>query len=188
MINNFGKEEISYLDSNYFTNLIMNQHIETAYIQLIKDIYLNKEHPENQTVKVDNINDKYAFIFNEGKWNTILKYELKEILHRKNYTILNMHYDKLKNTMSVPKTFAFLMRDDITDPHMMYEIEKIIILFHTKENINTQYLETKKEICILKKINNDILKKLNEQIKLNDQLYEIIFEMNKENLEKEDKN
>jgi hypothetical protein len=150
MINNFGKEDISYLDSNYFTNLIMNQPIETGYVQLIKDIYLNKEHPENQTVKVDNLNNKYAFIFNEGKWNTILKYELKEILHKKNYTILKMHYDKLKNTMSVPKreeTFTFLKRDDTTDPHMMYVIDKIIILFHTKlEHVDIQSLNLKEEI------------------------------------------
>lgn len=149
MINNFGKEELSYLDNNYFTNLIMNQPIENGYVQLIKDIYLNKEHPENQTVKVDNINDKYALVFNEGKWNTILKYELRELLHKKNYTILKMHYDKLKNTMSVPKreeTYAFLKRDDTTDPHMMYVIDKIITLFNSKENVNTQLLETKKEI------------------------------------------
>ena len=136
MINNFGKEEISYLDSNYFKNLIMNQHIETGYVQLIKDIYLNKEHPENGTVKIENINNKYALVYDNGKWNTILKYELRELLHKKNYTILKMHYDKLKNTMSVPKreeTYAFLKRDDTTDPHMMYVIDKIILLFYNDD-------------------------------------------------------
>jgi hypothetical protein len=136
MINNFGKEEISYLDSNYFNNLIMNQHIETGYVQLIKDIYLNKEHPENGTVKIENINNKYALVYDNGKWNTILKYELRELLHKKNYTILKMHYDKLKNTMSVPKreeTYAFLKRDDTTDPHMMYVIDKIILLFYNDD-------------------------------------------------------
>jgi hypothetical protein len=136
MINNFGKEEISYLDTNYFSNLIMNQHIEKGYVQLIKDIYLNKEHPENGTVKIENINNKYALVYDNGKWNTILKYELRERLHKKNYTILKMHYDKLKNTMSVPKreeTYAFLKRDDTTDPHMMYVIDKIILLFYNDD-------------------------------------------------------
>ena len=149
MINNFGKEELSYLDSNYFTNLIMNQHIETGYIQLIKDIYLNKEHPENQTVKVDNINNKYAFVFNEGKWDTILKYELRELIHRKNHTLLKMHFIKLRDTLSVPKREeirVFLSRDDTSDPHMMYVIDKIIKLFESKENVNTQLLEIKKGI------------------------------------------
>jgi hypothetical protein len=51
-INSFGKEDISYLDGDYFKNLIMNQHIEKGYVQLIKDIYLNKEHPENGTVQI----------------------------------------------------------------------------------------------------------------------------------------
>lgn len=136
MINNFGKEEIAYLDSEYFNNLIMNQHIEKGYVQLIKDIYLNKEHPENGTVKIENINNKYALIYNNGKWDTILKYELRELLHKKNYTILKMHYDKLKKSMSIPKreeTFAFLKRDDTTDPHMMYVIDKIILLFYNDD-------------------------------------------------------
>ena len=132
-INNFGKEDLSYMDSEYFKNLIMNQHIEKGYIQLIKDIYLNKDHPENKTVKVENINNKYAHVYNNGKWNAILKADLKEQLHKKNYTILKMHYDKLKKTMTIPKkeeTRVFLQRDDFSDPHMMYVIDKIILLFY----------------------------------------------------------
>jgi len=137
-INNFGKEDLSYMDNNYFTNLIMNQHIEKGYVQLIKDIYLNKSHPENSTIKVENINNKFAHVYNNGKWDAILKYELKEKLHKKNYTILKMHYDKLKNTMSYPKkeeTRTFLSRDDTSDPHMMYVIDKIILLFYNEDDV-----------------------------------------------------
>jgi len=132
-INNFGKEDLSFMDSTYFTNLIMNQHIEKGYMQLIHDIYLNKEHPENNTIKVENINNKFAHVYNNGKWEAILKYDLKEKIHKKNYTILKMHYDKLKNTMSYPKkeeTRTFLARDDTSDPHMMYVIDKIVLLFY----------------------------------------------------------
>lgn len=135
-INSFGKEDISYLDNDYFNNLIMNQHIEKGYVQLIKDIYLNKEHPENGTVKVENINNKYALVYNNGKWDTILKADLKEQIHKKNYTVLKMHYDKLRKSMSLPKreeTKAFLARDDSCDPHMMYVIDKIILLFYNGE-------------------------------------------------------
>ena len=135
-INNFGQEKIDYLDKDYFKNLIMNQHIEKGYIQLIKDIYLNKEHPENKTVKVENINNKYALVYNNDKWDTMLKSDLKEMLHKKNYTVLKMHYDKLKKSMSVPKreeTYAFLSRDETGDPHMMYVIDKIILLFYNGE-------------------------------------------------------
>jgi len=133
LINNFGKEDLSFMDSTYFTNLIMNQHIEKGYMQLIHDIYLNKEHPENNTIKVENINNKFAHVYNNGKWEAILKYDLKEKIHKKNYTILKMHYDKLKNTMSYPKkeeTRTFLARDDTSDPHMMYVIDKIVLLFY----------------------------------------------------------
>ena len=150
-INNFGKEDISYLDNDYFNNIMMNQHIEKGYIQLIKDIYLNKEHPENGTVKVENINNKYALVYNNGKWDTILKFDLKEQLHKKNYTILKMHYDKLKNKMSHPKkeeTRVFLARDDTYDPHMMYVIDKIILLFYNDNDGN--------ESSDKNKINNNI--------------------------------
>jgi len=138
-INNFGQENLDYLDKEYFKNLIMNQHIEKGYVQLIKDIYLNKEHPENKTVKVENINNKYALVFNNDKWDTMLKADLKEMLHKKNYTILKMHYNKLKKSMSVPKreeTMAFLSRDETGDPHMMYVIDKIILLFYNDGDID----------------------------------------------------
>ena len=137
-INNFGQEDLSYMDNDYFKNLIMNQHIEKGYVQLIKDIYLNKDHPENKTVKVENINNKYAHIFTNGKWDAILKADLKEQLHKKNYTILKMHYDKLKKTMTIPKkeeTYNFLKRDDFSDPHMMYVIDKIILLFYNGDEL-----------------------------------------------------
>jgi len=138
-INNFGQENLDYLDKEYFKNLIMNQHIEKGYVQLIKDIYLNKEHPENKTVKVENINNKYALVFNNDKWDTMLKADLKEMLHKKNYTILKMHYNKLKKSMSVPKreeTMAFLSRDETGDPHMMYVIDKIILLFYNDGDVD----------------------------------------------------
>ena len=132
-INNFGKENLSYMDNEYFKNLILNQHIEKGYVQLIKDIYLNKDHPENNTVKVENLNNKYAHIYNNGKWDAILKADLKEQLHKKNYTILKMYYDKFKKQMTMPKkeeTRVFLQRDDFSDPHMMYVIDKIVLLFY----------------------------------------------------------
>jgi len=49
-----------------------------------------------------------------------------------------------------------------------------------KEYVNSQLLETKKEISELKKINENILMKLDDQIKLNAQLCDRIFEMKEE--------
>lgn len=137
-INNFGKENLDYLDSDYFKNLILNNHIEKGYMTLIKDIYLDKEHPENRTVKVDNINNKYALVFNDGKWESILKYELKELLHKKNHTLLKMQYKKLKDLMDTAKKdeiSVFLSRDDTSDPHMMYVIDKVVLLFYNGKEI-----------------------------------------------------
>jgi hypothetical protein len=49
-----------------------------------------------------------------------------------------------------------------------------------KKYISDQLLETKKEISELKKTNEDILKKLDDQIKLNAKLCDRIFEMKEE--------
>jgi hypothetical protein len=138
MINNFGQEKLDYLDNDYFKNLIMNNHIENSYMKLMNDIYLNKDHPENNTVKVENINNKYALVFNNGKWDSILKYELKELLHQKNHTILKMHYNKLKDLMTTGKKDeirVFLTRDDTSDPHMMYMIDRVILLFYNGKEL-----------------------------------------------------
>jgi hypothetical protein len=147
-INSFGKEDTSYLDNEYFKNLILDNHIENSYMKLMNDIYLNKEHPENRTVKVDNINNKYALVFNNGKWESILKYELKELLHQKNHTMLKMHYNKLKDLMSTGKKDeirVFLTRDDTSDPHMMYMIDRVILLFYNG-----------KELYEVGKLDNDV--------------------------------
>jgi len=132
-INNFGKEDIAYLDNDYFKDLILNNHIEKAYMKLTEDIYLHQDHPENLTVKVDNLNNKYAFVYESGKWKGILKYELKELLHNKNSKLLKVHCKKLKNILDTAKKNSisvFLARDYDGDAHLKDMNEKMVLLFY----------------------------------------------------------
>lgn len=132
-INNFGKEDTSYLTDEYFKDLILNNNVNNIYMKLTQDIYFDKNHPENRTIKIENINNKYALVFNNGKWDTILKYELREILHENNHRLLRIHTKKLKELMDNAKKSSinvFLARTCNDDPHLDYMIDKIILLFY----------------------------------------------------------
>ena len=132
-INNFRNENIEYLNNEYFKDLLLNNHIETAYMKLTEDIYLNEDHPENLTIKVDNLNNKFAFIYEDGKWKGILKYELKNILHDTNSRLLKVHYKKLKDLLDTAKKNSinvFLARQYDSDPHLKDMNEKMVLLFY----------------------------------------------------------
>jgi len=132
-INNFGKEDTSYLTDEYFKDLILNNNVNNIYMKLTQDIYFDKNHPENRTIKIENINNKYALVFNNGKWDTILKYELREILHENNHRLLRIHTKKLKDLLDNAKKSSinvFLARTCNDDPHLDYMIDKIILLFY----------------------------------------------------------
>ena len=137
-INNFGKEDISYLNDEYFKNLILKNDVNKIYMKLAQDIYFDKDHPENKTIKIDNINNKYALVFNNGKWETILKYELREILHEKNHHLLRIHTNRLKELLDSAKKSSinvFLSRQCHIDPHLEYMIDKIILLFYNGKEL-----------------------------------------------------
>jgi hypothetical protein len=137
-INNFGKEDISYLNDEYFKNLILKNDVNKIYMKLAQDIYFDKDHPENKTIKIDNINNKYALVFNNGKWETILKYELREILHEKNHHLLRIHTNRLKELLDSAKKSSinvFLSRQCHNDPHLEYMIDKIILLFYNGKEL-----------------------------------------------------
>jgi hypothetical protein len=132
-INNFGKEKIDYLDNEYFKDLIMNNHIQTAYMKLIEDTYLHKDHPENKTIKIDNLNNKFGFVFEDGKWRPILKYELKEIMHEKNNKLLKIHYKKVREFLDTAKKSSinvFFSRQYDHDPHLKLMNDQMVLLFY----------------------------------------------------------
>ena len=132
-INNFGEENVEYLDNEYFTKLLSKNNFEKIYLTLTKDIFLRVDHPENRTVKIENLNNKYAFKYENGKWKGILKSELKELLHKKNKKLINVHLKSLKdeNEENVEKISNYLNRCTVTDPLMKDLHERNILLLST---------------------------------------------------------
>ena len=117
----------------------MNNHIQEAYIKLIKDTYLHKDHPENNTIKITNKHGKYGMIYEDGKWRDILKYELKEMMHDKNNKLLKIHYKRLKEFINKAKDSSirvFFTRGYDSDPHLKLMNENMILLFYKGKNEN----------------------------------------------------
>jgi len=87
--NNFGNENIDYFNENYLKKLINTVSSarsiggEDVLLKLTNEIYLNEQHPENQTIKIDNLNNKFCKVKKNNKWIMADKNEsLKKIFNR----------------------------------------------------------------------------------------------------------
>jgi len=136
-INQFGKEDISYLDQEYFKKLLKHdRNLENQLITLTKDIHLRLDHPENRNIKVTNLNNRYATVFNNGKWRGMTKESLKEELHKKNIKLIKVHYDQLKDVLNDKhknNIKILLGRDLESDPVLREISDKMILLFYSKD-------------------------------------------------------
>jgi uncharacterized C2H2 Zn-finger protein len=72
-INNFDNEKIDYLTNDIMVKLINTNYGENLFLKLSDDIYLNEKHPENNTIKIDNLTNKYCKIKEKNKWITTTK-------------------------------------------------------------------------------------------------------------------
>lgn len=136
-INNFGEENLDYLNDGYFKVLFNNFVIEDGYTRLIKDIYLNKDHPQNMTVYISNIREKFGYIRKDYKWEHTLKTDLKEKIHEKSLNLLRENAFKLKKDIDKTKRnqiAIFLARKFDDDAHLKDVNEKMLLLFY-KSNI-----------------------------------------------------
>ncbi len=65
-INNFGSEDISYLDAEVLRRRCLQRM--NGIIATIKDVHMNKEHPENNNVRMVSRRHKLAAIREGGEW------------------------------------------------------------------------------------------------------------------------
>jgi len=88
VLNNFGKENIEYINSNYINKLIQ-QGIYAAIPKIIKYLHFNPEHPENRNVKITNKKEAWAQIWNNDKWELKNKKLVINNIVNKGYNILD---------------------------------------------------------------------------------------------------
>ena len=101
-INNYGKENIKYLEGCYLNNLLDSAF--TAIPKLIKQIHFNPQHPENHNIKITNKKEPYVKIRKNDKWELQDKKETLETLVDDKYYILVDHYAEIDNKQIPEKT------------------------------------------------------------------------------------
>ena len=94
------------------------------------------DHPENRNIKVTNINNKYASVYDNGKWRNLTKNELKEKMFKKNTKLIKIHYDSLKDVLNEKnkKYINIFLARDFEEDQVLKDInEKVILLFYSKD-------------------------------------------------------
>ena len=66
-INNYGEEDTKYITKQFIVNLLANKPFK-AIPEMIKHTHFNKEHPENQNIKITNKKEPYVKVMKDNKW------------------------------------------------------------------------------------------------------------------------
>ena len=98
-INNYGQENLSYINSNYLSNLLKIPY--GAVPKLLKDIHFHPEHPENMNIKITNKKLPYVSVFKGDKWELKDKREIIENMVDKGFNILDNQYELDKEGLSL---------------------------------------------------------------------------------------
>jgi hypothetical protein len=87
--NNFGAENIQYLkeDHQFLQSCLSNRDVAP----LIENIYCDKEHPENHTVRIRNVNHGIMEKYQYGEWNICDQDSLLTDLINRGYHILKVY-------------------------------------------------------------------------------------------------
>jgi len=67
IINNYGEENTKYITKQFIVDLLKNKPFR-AIPEMIKHTHFNKEHPENQNIKITNKKEPYVKIMKDNKW------------------------------------------------------------------------------------------------------------------------
>lgn len=98
MINDFGKEDTSYLTSDFIENCIMN--LNKGMTNLIKEIHFNPGYPQNHNIKLNS--KKHALLEKriDGQWMIVDKSGFIDDIVKKGHRLLHTYYisnDEFKN-------------------------------------------------------------------------------------------
>ena len=100
IVNNFGSENMDYLTDKEITNLIKNNGPVICIPKLIESIHFDPRHPENHNIKVTNMKNNHAKIFNDNKWITTNKKRAIDSMIENSCVLLEEKYQDNKNSIS----------------------------------------------------------------------------------------
>jgi hypothetical protein len=128
-INSFGSENIDYLTDEYFVKLLKNNYGKDSFLKLSNEIYLNKEKPENNTIKIDNLNNKWCKVIENNKWITTTKDSAKEKIFSKVSDIILLILDDIKDKVPAEKReiIAEFLEKDVDDDYIKEILAEMVL-------------------------------------------------------------
>jgi uncharacterized C2H2 Zn-finger protein len=140
-INSFGNEKTDYLTNEYFAKLLQNNYGKDSFLKLSNEIYLNKDKPENNTIKIDNLNNKWCKIIENNKWITTTKDSAKEKIFSKVSDIILLILDDVKDKVPKEKRkiIADFLEKDADDEYIKGALKPLFLKIYnyTVNEMNT---------------------------------------------------
>jgi hypothetical protein len=127
-------EEARYEDYKFrvateIRNSYKNNYGQESLLKLSNEIYLNKDKPENNTIKIDNLNNKYCKIIENNKWITTTKDSAKEKIFTKVSDIILLILDDVKD--KVPKNkrdiITNFLEKDVDDEYIKETLTEMVL-------------------------------------------------------------
>ena len=135
-INNYGSENLEYISDNIFKKLLNKP--ASAITKLIELKHFNPNHPENHNVKITNIHDKYAKIYQDKKWLIKHKKDVVEELVENGYA----DFEEFK---------------DLNEDELAEKIKEKYKLMQRNYNDNFEKICENSEITIINKSKNIVV-------------------------------
>ena len=103
--NNFTQENLDYLTGDYLDGLLKIPY--GSILNLLRYVHFNPNHPENHNIKIPNRKEKFAVVYNKGKWEIRVKKDVIGDMVETAYNIIDCHYDEVKNTLEFGRKERF---------------------------------------------------------------------------------
>lgn len=132
----YGEEDLSFItDDNY--KIMLNRGFNSVHY-FVEYVHFNKNKPENQNIRINNIRDKYVLIFDGDKW--ILKDRddmFQEIIETK-INLLWIKYFQLKNSLDeyTKHRFNCFLEKQYDDEIIEYIKNDLKLMLYNKKLIN----------------------------------------------------
>ena len=128
-INNFGTENIEYLNKKFVKNLLEMPY--KALPKLIKTIHFNPKHPENHNIMITNKKLPFIRIWKDNKWEVHDKHEVLNNMVDKGFNILDDKYQESEYDLELNKKIVleeFQEKYNDNDKNLLKHLNKDVEL------------------------------------------------------------
>jgi len=93
----YGEENMNHISIKDIISFL--ERGENGIEALVQYKHFNRDVPENHNVMIKNLNNKFALIYKNGKWEVVNKSYILEDLYTSNVTYLKGKFEEIKNNL-----------------------------------------------------------------------------------------